>query len=124
MRLLTAALALFGLGYADAEAEVLRPLTGLASWYGKEHAGHIMANGRPFDPEAMTCATYAYPLGTVLRVAYGRRTVRVLVTDRGPHPRLGRLVDLSRRAFLELAPLDFGLVTVTVSVASPERGSR
>jgi len=120
------ALALFAalFGWAQADAEVLRPLTGTASWYGKEYAGRIMANGRPFDPEALTCATYAYPLGTVLRVVYNRRTVRVIVTDRGPARRLGRLIDLSRAAFSELAPLDLGLVTVTVSVVVPGRGSR
>ena len=122
MKLLAAALALFGLARAD--AAILRPLTGIASWYGKEKAGQIMANRHPFDPEAMTCATYAYPLGTTLRVVAGHRSIRVLVTDRGPAQRLGRLIDLSRHAFAQLAPLNVGLITVTVSVVTPERGSR
>jgi rare lipoprotein A len=91
-RLLTTLLAV--LGVARSESDVLRPLTGCASWYGKDYAGHIMANGHPFDPEALTCATYAYPLGTVLRVVCNRRSVRVLVTDRGPAPRLHRFLQL------------------------------
>lgn len=89
---------------------------GTASWYGDELRGRTMANGRPFLPERLTCAHWDYPLGTVLlvtRVDTGR-AIRVVVTDRGPHRRLRREIDLSRAAFARLAPLRIGLLRVTV----------
>lgn len=88
-----------------------------ASWYGRAHAGRLMANGRPFDPDALTCASWFYPLGTVLRVTNGSRSVEVIVTDRGPARRLvadGRLIDLSRAAFRRIGHLRDGLIEVTI----------
>jgi rare lipoprotein A len=117
--------ALFALAApAIAFADMLRrerPVRGLASWYGAEHAGQPMANGEPFDPEALTCAAWDWPLGTVLGIysAEARRTVIVIVTDRGPARRLhaqGRLVDLSARAFAALMPLARGVVEVEITV--------
>jgi rare lipoprotein A (peptidoglycan hydrolase) len=75
-----------------------------------------MANGQRFLPESMTCASFDYPLGTVLVVSYLDRSATVTVTDRGPARHLGRLIDLSSGAFEELAPLAIGTVTVTVRV--------
>jgi rare lipoprotein A len=95
---------------------------GLASWYGEEHRGKLMANGRKFDPDKPTAASWFYPLGTKLRVAVKsasgkRRCVEVTVTDRGPAPHLvrgGRIIDLGRAAFKKLAQPDLGLVAVSV----------
>jgi rare lipoprotein A len=90
----------------------------LASWYGEAHRGRLMANGRPFDPDQLTAASWAYPLGTRVRVSHLDRAVEVTITDRGPAPRLvreGRVIDLSRAAFAELADSDVGLIEVTVS---------
>jgi rare lipoprotein A len=89
-----------------------------ASWYGRECAGRRMADGRMFDPGALTCASWFYPLGAVLRVSSGGRTVDVRVTDRGPARRLvrrGRVIDLSRAAFARLAPLERGVIEVNVT---------
>lgn len=90
----------------------------VASWYGESHRGRPMANTRPFDPDALTCASWFHPLGTRLRVVAGDRSVAVTVTDRGPDRRLlaTRQLDLSRAAFRRLAPLREGLVTVAVAV--------
>lgn len=96
-----------------------------ASWYGLECAGRTMANGQPFRPDALTCASWDYPLWTVLYVTVastgrqGARSVIVTVTDRGPARRLlaTRQLDLSAGAFRRLAPLDAGLVRVRVTVA-------
>src|SRR6516162_1226131 len=44
------------------------PITGLASWYGEEHRGKLMANGKRFDPDKLTAASWFYPLGTKVRV--------------------------------------------------------
>ena len=87
-----------------------------ASWYGHELAGRPTASGEPFDPSALTAASWDHPFGTVLEVtavATGR-TVRVRVNDRGPARRLGRCIDLSRAAYARLAALSTGLLEVTV----------
>lgn len=89
-----------------------------ASWYGYEiQRGSLMANGQPFNPAALTCASWSYPLGTRLRVARGTNAVVVTVTDRGPAKRLlrTRQIDLSRAAFARLAPLRDGLTRVHVT---------
>lgn len=88
-----------------------------ASWYGDEHRGLPMANGRPFEPEAMSAASWFYPLGTRLRITHGRRSVIVEVTDRGPARRLvrqGRRLDLSVGAFRRLGDPREGVIRVRV----------
>lgn len=106
----------------SASAIAAAPVT--ASWYGEEHRGRLMANGRPFDPDAFTCASWDYPMGTRLRLwgQHGVGSVVVRVTDRGPARRLyrqGRRLDLSRAAFGKLARWEEGLVRVRVEVLKP-----
>jgi rare lipoprotein A len=80
-----------------------------------------MANGKPFNPENRTCASWFYDFGTVLSVQSldtGRSTL-VVVTDRGPNKRLvrkGRIIDLSKRAFEDICDLNKGLTRVTITV--------
>jgi rare lipoprotein A len=104
----------------------------LASWYGEDHRGRLMANGRPFDPDKLTAASWFYPLGTKVRVTLKSpvqvnavpRSVLVTITDRGPARRLvrlGRKIDLAAAAFKQLANPDLGLVEVTIS---PERSGQ
>jgi rare lipoprotein A len=98
------------------------PQKGLASWYGEAHRGRLMANGRKFDPDKFTAASWFYPLGTHVRVTvnapeFESRSVMVTITDRGPARRLvehGRVIDLGRAAFEKIAPPDLGLVEVVV----------
>jgi peptidoglycan lytic transglycosylase len=95
---------------------------GLASWYGEAHRGKLMANGKKFNPDKLTAASWFYPLGTKVRVTLKasrqkRRSVLVTITDRGPAKRLvrtGRVIDLALAAFKRLAKPDMGLVTVSV----------
>jgi len=90
---------------------------GTASWYGEEHRGKLMANGRPFNPDALTAASWFHPLGTRLRVMSGDSSVVVTITDRGPARRLvrqGRVIDLSAAAFRRLAGPELGLVEVMI----------
>jgi len=92
------------------------PTKGRASWYGEEFRGKIQANGYPFDPDALTCASYDYPLGTKLwvqNVANGK-TVEVVVTDRGPARKLKRILDLSRAAFASIADPKDGIINVRI----------
>jgi len=98
------------------------PSKGVASWYGEEHRGKIMANGKKFNPDNFTAASWFYPLGAKVRVtvnspAQPRRSVLVTITDRGPERELvraGRIIDLSRSAFKRLAPEDWGLAVVRI----------
>jgi rare lipoprotein A len=88
-----------------------------ASWYGEQHRGRLMANGRPFDPDNLTAASWCYDLGTKVVVTHGDRSVVVEITDRGPAKRLflrGRRIDLSYAAFARLADPDTGLIDVTI----------
>jgi len=87
---------------------------GTASWYGQECAGKTMANGHPFIPSRLTCASWNYPLGTRLLVRHKNRSVIVTVTDRGPARRLKREIDLSWAAFKALADPKVGLISVTI----------
>jgi rare lipoprotein A len=95
---------------------------GLASWYGEDHRGRLMANGRKFNPDKFTAASWFYPLGTKVRVTldypgHSRRSVLVTITDRGPADRLvkeGRIIDLAHAPFRQLTHPDQGLVEVTV----------
>jgi rare lipoprotein A len=101
------------------------PPSGLASWYGEDHRGKLMANGKPFNPDELTAASWFYPLGTKVRVSLGSsdatvRTVVVSITDRGPARHLvrdGRIIDLSHAAFKRLATPESGLVAVSVQPA-------
>ena len=94
-----------------------RHLTGIASWYGEECRGKIMANGKPFDPDALTCASWHYPFGAKLRVTNNETGCWVIVEvcDRGPAKRLNRLIDLSKAAFANIADTRKGLIKVKVS---------
>jgi len=95
--------------------------TGIASYYSYECAESPMANGRLFDPEKRTCASWFYDFGTVLSVRSldtGRST-HVVVTDRGPNRRLvkkGRVIDLSKRAFEDIRDLKKGLTRVMITL--------
>jgi rare lipoprotein A len=104
-------------------------VTGYASWYGEDHRGRLMANGKKFNPDKLTAASWFYPLGTKVRVTaidentsrHGTkspaRTVLVTITDRGPSRDLvreGRIIDLGHAAFKQLAHPDLGLIQVQV----------
>jgi rare lipoprotein A len=94
---------------------------GQASWYGQRWQGRKMANGHRFNPHALTAASYDFPLGTVLEVSLDDKRVTVVVTDRGPARRLGRLVDLSDRAsrVVNLQPRGVAPVAIFVRRYTP-----
>ena len=91
--------------------------TGIASFYGNgEKLNKYTANGEIFNPSAMTCASYYYPVNTLLRVTNieNGKSVVVRCNDLGPNKRLGRLIDLSREAFKQIASLKKGLIKVNI----------
>jgi len=95
---------------------------GTASWYGEDHRGRLMANGKRFNPDRLTAASWFYPLGSKVRVTVAepnkpRRRVLVTITDRGPSKDLvrdGRIIDLTHAAFRQLARPNLGLISVSV----------
>ena len=106
----------------NSAAVSLPPAAGVASWYGEDHRARLMANGKRFNPDRPTAASWFYPLGTKVRVTVNsasqqHRSVLVTITDRGPARDLlrdGRIIDLTHAAFKQLARPHRGLVAVTV----------
>jgi rare lipoprotein A len=74
--------------------------SGLASYYGGR--GH-----------GMTCAHRTRPMGSVLTVSAGGRSIQCRVNDRGPFVR-GRVIDLSVTAARALGMTRSGVVRVSV----------
>lgn len=73
-----------------------RKRTGKASFYAREFAGKLMADGAPMDPQGNNAASKTLPLGTTAKVTNletGKSAV-VTIRDRGPYVP-GRIVDLS-----------------------------
>ncbi|WP_051554407.1 septal ring lytic transglycosylase RlpA family protein [Desulfobulbus elongatus] len=68
----------------------------VASWYGTQHHGKMMANGQRFDMHAATIAHRSMPIGTRVELENPRtgQKARAVVTDRGPFHK-GRDIDLS-----------------------------
>lgn len=120
---ISALLGLLFFWLTERPARATQPRKLVTSWYGDECAGKLMANGKPFDPNKYTCASWDYPLGTMLRVSTTLRdghilSVAVVVSDKGPNRRLlkTRQLDLSRAAFKALTPLKVGLLEVMVEL--------
>ena len=92
--------------------------TGEASWYGGNgdgFSGKPTASGEIFNPKDLTCAHRTLPLGTYLEVENldnGKRVV-VKVNDRVPFAK-GRILDLSKRAALDLGFLADGFTQVSI----------
>jgi rare lipoprotein A len=81
----------------------------VVSWYGEKYRGRLMANGKPFNPAAMTVAHKSLPFGTRVQFQLGPRSIIATVTDRGPFV-AGREFDLSSGAFAQLAQIEAGLI--------------
>jgi len=99
-----------------------RILYGTASFYANKFQGRITANGEIFDQEKMTAACNVLPFGTWIRVTNLRnsRSVIVRVNDR-LHPRMTRLVDMSRIGAQKLNYLSSGLARIKVEVLGTQK---
>ena len=96
-----------------------------ASWYSvaslkKEgtwrYSHGQMANGKWFQDDKYTAASWGYPLGTILKVSNTKTatSVTVCVSDRTARRFKGKRIDLSKAAFSKIARLEQGLVEVQV----------
>jgi len=89
--------------------------TGLASFYGRAHAGKRTASGEKFDHREFTAAHRTLPFGTLVRVTNlsNGQTITVEITDRGPRIQT-RIVDLSLAAAIALGMQQKGITRVTL----------
>jgi rare lipoprotein A len=91
--------------------------TGMASYYAKKFHHRKTASGERFDNYAMTAAHKTLPFGTevIVNNINNGKSVTVRINDRGPFVK-GRIIDLSRAAFTEIADLNRGVVKVKIRV--------
>jgi rare lipoprotein A len=94
-----------------------RVFYGQASYYANKFNGRRTANGEIFDQKKLTCASNVLPLGTWIKVTNLRngRSVIVKINDR-IHPKMKRIVDLSRAAAQKLGYVSRGLTRVKVEL--------
>lgn len=92
---------------------------GTASYYAWSLDGNPTASGEIYRHTQLTAAHRTLPLGTWLKVENlaNKKTVVVKVNDRGPFVE-DRILDLSRAAFGELAPMQEGLIEVRITEIS------
>jgi rare lipoprotein A len=92
---------------------------GVASWYGKWHAGRKTANGERFNPNALTCAHKTIPLNALIRVTNtdNGRSVLCRVNDRGPYVKR-RVLDASERVAKMLDYHDDGIAPVSIEIVA------
>ena len=94
-----------------------RVLYGTASFYANKFNGRQTANGEIFSQEKLTCACNVLPFGTWIKVTNIRngKSVTVKVNDR-LHPKMKRIVDLTRASAVTLGYKAQGIVRVKVEV--------
>lgn len=93
-------------------------LQGRASWYGPGFDGRATASGAIFDQEGWTVAHRTLPLGTILLISHGGRSVVALVNDRGPFVG-GRILDLSHGVAAYLGTVHAGVAPVRAEILAP-----
>jgi rare lipoprotein A len=101
----------------DKPKKTSRVFYGQASFYANKFNGRRTASGETFDQKKLTCACNVLPLGTWIKVTNlrNKRTVIVKINDR-IHPKMKRVVDLSRAAAQKLGYISSGLTRVKVEV--------
>lgn len=81
-----------------------------ASWYSPKYHGKRTASGEKFDVRALTAAHPSLPLGSMVEVRHGRKSVMVRINDR-----CGRCgIDLSPAAADRLGMRHLGRAPVTL----------
>ncbi len=81
-------------------------ITGSISWYATGN----YKDGSKFTGSTMTTACYKEYRGRIFRVTYKGKTIEVKCNDTGDFKRLGRVLDLSKAAFVKLAPASQGII--------------
>lgn len=101
----------------DKPKKTSRVFYGQASFYANKFNGRRTASGETFDQKKLTCACNVLPLGTWIKVTNlrNKRSVIVKINDR-IHPKMKRIVDLSRVGAQKLGYISSGLTRVKVEV--------
>lgn len=91
--------------------------TGIASYYAMKFQFRRTASGERLNNFSMTAAHKTLPFGTKVEVRNIKngKTVRVIINDRGPFIK-GRVIDLTRAAFSQIADINKGIVKVEIRV--------
>lgn len=103
-------------------------LLGDISHYGYSLHGSKTATGGRFNEWGMTAAHKTLPFGTIVKVTNkaNGKSVTVRINDRGPYIK-GRTFDLSRGAFLKIAPQKQGIIrakNVSIEILKIGNGKR
>jgi len=97
---------------------------GTASWYGTDFHGKKTASGQIYNQHKLTAAHRTLPIPSLIKVTNlkNKKSVIVLVTDRGPYVpgKSTRILDLSKGAFLKIADTREGIIQVRVQVLEQE----
>ncbi|MCC2545639.1 septal ring lytic transglycosylase RlpA family protein [Hymenobacter sp. BT175] len=123
VRLIFGALALLGIPLlAACGGSKAFTQSGQGSYYADKFEGRKTASGTVYRGSGKTAAHNTLPFGTVVRVTNPRnnRSVKVTITDRGPHVK-GRIIDLSRRAARKIDIIDAGVAPVQLKVVRSAR---
>src|SRR5499427_8682182 len=104
-----------------ADPPILDKQLGVATFYASYFDGRPTASGQIFDGDKAIAAHRSYPFGTVVRVTSldNRRSVNVVIMDRGPfgrNQREGAIIDLSRSAAEKLGIISRGQARVKLEV--------
>ena len=97
--------------------EVVKVITGQASWYGPGFYGNRTASGEVYRPGTMTAAHRSLPFGTKVRVTnlWNGRSAVIRINDRGPFV-AHRVIDLGHGAASSLGVTASGVADVRLEV--------
>lgn len=95
--------------------------TGVASWYGPGFHKRPKSCGHTFDMHELSAAHKTLPIPSVVRVKNleNGKELKLVVDDRGPFVS-NRIIDLSKKAAIELGTHSKGLSRVSVEVIPHE----
>ena len=97
--------------------QVIRVVTGEASWYGPGFYGNRTASGEVYRPGTMTAAHRSLPFGTKVRVTnlWNGRSAVIRINDRGPFVD-HRIIDLGHGAANSLGLTSSGIAKVRMEI--------
>jgi rare lipoprotein A len=92
------------------------PQKGKASYYSDKYTGRLTANAERYHPNQLTAAHPSLPLGMLVKVTNlkNQKTAIVKINDRCKCTKLGRIIDLSKSAAIQLDMLAQGITSVKI----------
>ena len=92
-------------------------MSGVAAYYSNKFQGRRTVSGQRYNKNAMTAAHPSLPMGTRVKVTNlkNNRSAVVVINDR-LSAQSGRIIDVTRRAAVQLGLLRSGVADVTLQV--------